>query len=219
LKGILNIVTNDCFTNLLLPPHFLPSYLSDPVRRHPMVVRQGQRSTARAGALFLPRCSTLRGFWRYSLHLGTRLLQVGSEYFRGWTVPLFLSPAVSRRICLCNWVRFSCSTLGIRHSRGRRSPPPLTPNAAQGQRHAERATEPSPISAPLSFAPEKDPYPPWGKAFRKGAVRWSLVLTTLVFVITLKDRLAEILAVVGFLLGLLFNPPGFSDSSTIEESG
>ena len=41
----------------------------------------------------------------------------------------------------------------------------------------------------------------------------------LVFVITLKDRLAEILACASFLVGLLFNPPFFNESSYIDEAG
>jgi len=46
-----------------------------------------------------------------------------------------------------------------------------------------------------------------------------LVLTMLVFVVTLKNRLAEILACASFLVGLLFNPPFFNESSYIDEAG
>jgi hypothetical protein len=48
------------------------------------------------------------------------------------------------------------------------------------------------------------------KAFRQEAVKWGLFLTMVVFVITLKDRLAEVLAVASFLVGLLLNAPIFS---------
>jgi hypothetical protein len=47
----------------------------------------------------------------------------------------------------------------------------------------------------------------WGTAFRKETVKWGIVVTMIVFVITLKDRQAEILAIVSFLLGLLSNIP------------
>jgi hypothetical protein len=48
------------------------------------------------------------------------------------------------------------------------------------------------------------------KAFRQEAVKWGLVVTMVVFVITLKDRLAEVLAAASFLIGLLANAPMFS---------
>jgi hypothetical protein len=49
-----------------------------------------------------------------------------------------------------------------------------------------------------------------GKAFRQETVKWGLFLTMVVFVITLKDRLAEVLAAASFLIGLLLNAPLFS---------
>jgi hypothetical protein len=48
------------------------------------------------------------------------------------------------------------------------------------------------------------------KAFRQEAVKWGLFVTMVVFVITLKDRLAEVLAAASFLIGLLVNAPIFS---------
>ena len=51
------------------------------------------------------------------------------------------------------------------------------------------------------------------KAFREEAVKWGLFLTMVVFVITLKDRLAEVLAGASFLIGLLLNAPIFSRAS------
>lgn len=45
----------------------------------------------------------------------------------------------------------------------------------------------------------------WGRAFRREAVKWGILLTMIVFSITLKDRHAEILAVTSFLVGLLLN--------------
>jgi hypothetical protein len=75
------------------------------------------------------------------------------------------------------------------------------------------------ISPVPSSVPGRDGDPRWAKAFRKEAVKWGLVLRMLVFVITLKDRLAEILACASFLVGLLFNPPFFDRSSYIDEAG
>jgi len=49
----------------------------------------------------------------------------------------------------------------------------------------------------------------WGTAFRRETVKWGILLTMIVFSITLKDRHAETLAVVSFLVGLLFNLPVF----------
>lgn len=55
--------------------------------------------------------------------------------------------------------------------------------------------------------------PAWGKAIRNEAVRWGILLTMIVFSITLKDRLAEILAASSFLIGLLLNSPIFNRSA------
>ena len=49
----------------------------------------------------------------------------------------------------------------------------------------------------------------WGSAIRREAVTWGILITMIVFVITLKDRHAEILAAASFLAGLLFNLPFF----------
>ena len=78
---------------------------------------------------------------------------------------------------------------------------------------------PSPISPSLSRARVKEPDPRWGRAFRKEAAKWGILLTMIVFLITLKDRLAEILAAASFLAGLLFNAPFFSDSSSANQAG
>jgi hypothetical protein len=44
-----------------------------------------------------------------------------------------------------------------------------------------------------------------------------LFLTMVVFVITLKDRLAEVLAAASFLIGLLLNAPIFSRAPSTAE--
>jgi len=43
----------------------------------------------------------------------------------------------------------------------------------------------------------------WLRAFLQEATKWGIFLTMIVFVITLKDRVAEVLAVVSFLVGWL----------------
>jgi hypothetical protein len=55
------------------------------------------------------------------------------------------------------------------------------------------------------------------KAFRQEAVKWGLFLTMVVFVITLKDRLAEVFAVASFLIGLLLNAPIFNRAPSTTE--
>ena len=45
----------------------------------------------------------------------------------------------------------------------------------------------------------------WIGAFRHEAVKWGILVTMIVFVITLKDRYAEFLAVTSFVIGTLFN--------------
>ncbi|HTY84855.1 MAG TPA: hypothetical protein VMB19_11590 [Silvibacterium sp.] len=58
--------------------------------------------------------------------------------------------------------------------------------------------------------------PAWGHAFRREAVKWGIVITMLVFVTTLKDRHADVLAVSSFLIGLLLNAPLFRRRSGFE---
>ena len=55
------------------------------------------------------------------------------------------------------------------------------------------------------------------KAFRQEAVKWGLVVTMIVFVSTVKDRLAEVLAAASFLIGLLVNAPIFSQPPNTAE--
>lgn len=71
---------------------------------------------------------------------------------------------------------------------------------------------PLPALQPLAPTIAKELDPIWRKAFRQEAVKWGLCLTMIVFVITLKDRLAEVLACAGFLIGLVFNAPTFGHS-------
>jgi hypothetical protein len=49
----------------------------------------------------------------------------------------------------------------------------------------------------------------WGRAFRKEAVKWAIFLSMIAFVITLKDRVADVLVALSFLIGLLLNLPFF----------
>jgi hypothetical protein len=70
---------------------------------------------------------------------------------------------------------------------------------------------PSSISPPLARSLINDPALRWRMAFRQEAAKWGLVFTMIVFAITLKDRLAEMLAAASFLVGLLFQAPFFTD--------
>ncbi|MGA2902641.1 MAG: hypothetical protein ABSD98_02330 [Candidatus Korobacteraceae bacterium] len=74
-----------------------------------------------------------------------------------------------------------------------------------------------PTALPLIPPAAQEFHSGWGKAFRQETVKWGLFLTMVVFVITLKDRLAEVLAAASFLIGLLVNTPIFSrEPSTAE---
>jgi hypothetical protein len=65
------------------------------------------------------------------------------------------------------------------------------------------------LRAPSLALPQNESPPRWTDAFRREAVKWGILLTMIVFVITLKDRVAEILAAASFLAGLLLNVPFF----------
>jgi hypothetical protein len=52
----------------------------------------------------------------------------------------------------------------------------------------------------------------WRKALRQEAGKWAMLFTMIVFVITLKDRVAEVLAAASLLTGLFLNAPFFSHS-------
>jgi hypothetical protein len=77
--------------------------------------------------------------------------------------------------------------------------------------HDDRAQNlkrgPVPVAPPLAHPVAKERDSRWRNAFRKEAVKWGLLLTMIVFVITLRDRLAEVLAASSFLIGLLLNMP------------
>jgi hypothetical protein len=80
------------------------------------------------------------------------------------------------------------------------------------------ARQPLPASSPVAPAHENELGPRWGKAFQKEAVKWGILLTMIVFVITLTDRLAEYMIAASFVVGSLLNAPFFSHSSTTDES-
>ncbi len=56
-----------------------------------------------------------------------------------------------------------------------------------------------PAVSPLIPPAAQESHSRLGKAFRQEAVKWGICLTMVVFVITLKDRLAEVLAAASFL--------------------
>ena len=67
------------------------------------------------------------------------------------------------------------------------------------------------VGAPLSLSPAANERRlQWKSAFRQEAVKWGILLTMIIFVMTLKDRVAEVLALASLLVGLLFNAPIFS---------
>ena len=72
-----------------------------------------------------------------------------------------------------------------------------------------------PLSAHRSLARPgaEQANPSWRKAFRREAVKWGILVTLIVFVITLKDGYAEFLAVASFLVGTSFNLPIVSHST------
>ena len=66
-----------------------------------------------------------------------------------------------------------------------------------------------PMPEPSQLAVAEDIHFRWGKASRQEAVKWGILITMIVFVITLQDRHADILAVASFILGNLLNVPLF----------
>lgn len=58
----------------------------------------------------------------------------------------------------------------------------------------------------------------WGMAFRREIVKWAILISMIVFVITLKDRVVETLLVTSFLLGLLVNSRLFGVFSSAESA-
>ena len=64
------------------------------------------------------------------------------------------------------------------------------------------------VGTPLSLSPAANERRlQWKSAFRQEAVKWGILLTMIIFVMTLKDRVAEVLAIASLLVGLLFNAP------------
>jgi len=74
-----------------------------------------------------------------------------------------------------------------------------------------------PTASPLIHPAAQEFHSGWGRAFRQETVKWGLFLTMVVFVITRKDRLAEVLAAASFLIGLLLNAPIFSRAPNVAE--
>lgn len=72
----------------------------------------------------------------------------------------------------------------------------------------------SPVQPPPARPVEGETAPNWRKAFRQEAVKWGLLVTMIVFVITLKDRHAEILAAASFLIGMLLSAPKLSGAKS-----
>jgi hypothetical protein len=64
-----------------------------------------------------------------------------------------------------------------------------------------------PHDPPLSHHRSEVPHSVWGTAFRVEAVKWGILITMVVFVVTLTDRVAEYMAGASFLVGFLLNLP------------
>lgn len=62
------------------------------------------------------------------------------------------------------------------------------------------------LPLPVSFANREAL--PWSRAIRAEAVKWGLFLTMIVFTMTLKDRIAEILAGVSVFFAIILNIRG-----------
>jgi hypothetical protein len=62
---------------------------------------------------------------------------------------------------------------------------------------------------------DRQPGASCGTAFREEAVKWGILITMIVFVTTLRDRVAEYLAGASFLVGLILNAPFFNRSRGI----
>jgi hypothetical protein len=67
-----------------------------------------------------------------------------------------------------------------------------------------------PLTAPASTlsaqtTPTRRPQLEWGKAFRREALKWGVFLTMIVFTLTLKDRVAEVLIGASVVLWILLN--------------
>ena len=77
-----------------------------------------------------------------------------------------------------------------------------------------------PLPAPLPLAPpvSEQVRPGWKRAFRQEAAKWGILVTMTVFVITLVDRHAEVLAVASFLIGTLLNVPVLNHSTSLDRS-
>jgi hypothetical protein len=74
-------------------------------------------------------------------------------------------------------------------------------------RESRRELSPSVLMATPSgqTTPLRRPTPEWAKAFRREAIKWGFFLTMIVFTLTLKDRIAEILIGATIVLWTLLN--------------
>jgi len=77
---------------------------------------------------------------------------------------------------------------------------------------------PLPVPPPLTPPVSEHVSPRWKTAFRQEAAKWGILVTMTVFVITLEDRHAEVLAVASFLIGMLLNAPILSHSTGRDRS-
>jgi protein-S-isoprenylcysteine O-methyltransferase Ste14 len=125
---------------------------------------------------------------RYPEQLGNLLFSIGLGFFApllGLVILVTGEAIVSLRL--------------VRRERALRSagtPEPADSNSTQLLPSYRRP-------APNNFAPT------WKKAFRQESAKWGLFLTMIVFILLLRDRVAEVLAGLSFLVWVLLNYRSF----------
>jgi len=83
--------------------------------------------------------------------------------------------------------------------------------------HAEISQQhPPPVPPPIAHPVSEQVRFGWKRAFRQEAAKWGILVTMTVFVITLEDRHAEVLAVASFLIGTLLNVPILNHSTSLD---
>jgi hypothetical protein len=146
----------------------------------------------------------------------------GSTAPRTWERSLFLiaTLAIAVGAGLCTWARAREKNGDLRRSRylgellfaiGLASLAPLwgfvilvAGEALRLFRLMRREDDQMPASSPQAKS-----HAEWRRALRQEAGKWAMLVTMIVFVITLKDRVAEVLAAGSLLSGLLLNAPFF----------
>jgi len=151
------------------------------------------RKPAEPGASASPRGPF--PFVRYPQQLGDLLFAIGIASLAPlWGAVLLVFGEAVRLLRLIR-----------RQSEDARIPEVVGSNTSPSQRELQ--------SFNASAAQSVKPAPGWGHAFRREAARWGILLTMVVFSVTLIDRLAEVLAVVSVLIAALLNLDSFKNNA------